>query len=92
MLLLAGFIANISHAYVIDCNHQHTIKEYVEEFSAPIHHDDGCETHFMYHQSFIVQKNSLYIMPLRFSRKIETSIDRIFSIYLKIPPKPPKFS
>ena len=92
IILIGVFIINIAHAYLLDCNHSHTIKEYVQEFSAPIHHDDGCKMHFMYHQSFVLQKSGINIETLKLSQKIETSIEQIFSIFLKIPPKPPKSS
>ena len=92
IILIGVFITNIAHAYLLDYNHSHTVKEYVIEFSNPIHHDDGCKTHFMYHQSFVLQKSGINIEMLKLSQKIETSIDQLFSIYLKIPPKPPKSS
>jgi len=64
LLLLVVIFFSVAHGVVLqdDLAEHCSIQEYVGEFSAPIEHDDNhdnelCETHFMFHISFLLPQN-----------------------------------
>lgn len=92
IFLFIGFIVNISHAFFIECEHSHNVKEYVQELDSPKNCDDFCKFHFMFHQNFVLKECSINIQTISFSKRIEIKLPKYSSIYLKSPPKPPKLS
>ncbi|WP_281950928.1 hypothetical protein [Nitrosophilus kaiyonis] len=90
IFLLLGFFVNITHAYFIERDHKHTIKEFSIETEKPTKCDDLCKYHFFFHQNFVLKNSFFRIQNISYSKKIETKLPIYFSIYLKSPPKPPK--
>ena len=90
IFLLLGFFVNITHAYFLECNHKHSVKEFSIETQKPLDCDDSCKYHFIFHQNFILKNYPIDIQKITYSKKIETKLPKYFSIYLKSPPKPPK--
>ena len=59
LLFALGF--SMVHEYVFAAYHgEHgDIVEYVNEFEAPSSHGDLCDTHFEYHQAFLLPQNTI---------------------------------
>jgi len=66
LVLLFVMSFSIAHEYAFTYldNEHCSINEYVEELSAPSAHHDICDTHFEYHQLFVLpQENILLEKP-----------------------------
>jgi len=74
LLVVMGF--SVAHGVVFDAHEEShcSVQEYVAEFSAPIHHDefskiehehenDMCDSHFMFHVSFLLPINFSLFEP-----------------------------
>lgn len=76
LFLLIVMSFSIAHALVLDTHaDEHcSIGEYVAEFSEPIEHDhehqgDSCETHFMFHLSFLIP-NSFLLLEIKQEKRL----------------------
>jgi len=81
--LLTVMLFSIAHGVVLrdDFDDHCSLQEYVTEFSQPIeHHDehkgDLCETHFMFHLSFLLPESVVFFT----NRSIESQI--VYELHL----------
>ena len=57
LLFVLGFSIVHEYAFAIVKTDHCTAMEYVAELEAPSDHGDICDTHFEYHQSFVLTSN-----------------------------------
>ena len=84
--LLIAFTFSLIHEYAYSKQEHCTIQGYVQEFTQPAHHGDICDTHFVYHATYILP-DQIKINPqtkeserLILEKKIQLS-EPIFGFY-----------
>ena len=96
LLLLTVMFFSIAHGVVLenDFGDHCSVKEYVSEFDHAIeHHDDHkgdcCETHFMFHLSFVLPDNLSFFEQITLDTTIEYNLHLNNALYFNNTFRPP---